>query len=183
MNVALVVLSFLAGAAIAWATRPRRRSGSSPRLPLRPLPPALQEVSEGEEGEEAPLYAPYAVGRRESPPASAWQEGDFVSAPSLLPPLSSAPPSPRAGRVPWEPDDARPDCTFCRARFSFARRRHHCRSCGLLVCGSCSRDRARVAGHGALPVRVCDGCKIASIASRKGEAMPLQSIKVRGSRP
>jgi hypothetical protein len=184
MNVVLVVLSFLVGAVIAWATRPRRRTvTSASEKPPRVVVAASREKQEEhereeEEGEgEAPLYGPYAVSRRESPPAPS-DGGEFVSAPLLLPVPSSAPPSPRAGRVPWEPDDSRPDCTFCRARFSFGRRRHHCRSCGLLVCGSCSRDRARVPGHGALPVRVCDGCKITSIASRKGEAMPLQSIKV-----
>lgn len=184
MHFAFVVLSFVVGAVIAWMTRPKQSQPPRPQLrqveeeeerekhlQLQQL--QQQSAQEPEDSEETPLYAPYVVRRPSTEqPASP----DFVGAPLLLP-SSSAPPSPRSGTVAWEPDEARPDCNFCRTKFSFARRRHHCRSCGLLVCGSCSRDRQRVAGHGLLPVRVCDGCIISSIASKKGEAMPISSIK------
>lgn len=94
-----------------------------------------------------------------------------------------APPSPalspqHKGTPPrdWEPDDARPDCTWCHAPFTATRRRHHCRACGHLVCGKCSRDTMRVAGYGRLPVRVCDTCKIDGIAAKKGQQSVNQLV-------
>ena len=39
----------------------------------------------------------------------------------------------------WQPDDASMTCYCCKKPFhSLWRRRHHCRVCGFLVCGSCS---------------------------------------------
>lgn len=38
----------------------------------------------------------------------------------------------------WEPDSATPTCRRCRAWFHFFNRRHHCRFCGLVVCGRCT---------------------------------------------
>ncbi|OQS00168.1 hypothetical protein THRCLA_06173 [Thraustotheca clavata] len=42
-------------------------------------------------------------------------------------------------RSNWIPDRARAQCTGCGKGFSFVRRRHHCRVCGDIVCGKCSR--------------------------------------------
>lgn len=40
----------------------------------------------------------------------------------------------------WEPDSATSKCRGCEKKFTLAsRRRHHCRRCGFLFCGSCSR--------------------------------------------
>jgi len=39
----------------------------------------------------------------------------------------------------WQPDDATGECAECAAPFNFVRRRHHCRGCGRLLCGECSR--------------------------------------------
>jgi hypothetical protein len=36
------------------------------------------------------------------------------------------------------------ECSSCRARFSFARRRHHCRRCGGSFCDQHSNKRHRV---------------------------------------
>ena len=38
----------------------------------------------------------------------------------------------------WIPDDAVDRCLICRDGFTFLNRRHHCRSCGRVVCASCS---------------------------------------------
>lgn len=37
-------------------------------------------------------------------------------------------------------------------------RRHHCRRCGRLVCGSCSTKKMVVEGCRENPTRVCDQC-------------------------
>ncbi len=67
----------------------------------------------------------------------------------------------------WAADNSRNDCTICNDNFTLVNRRHHCRCCGRLVCGSCSPNtRAGVAkvqhpngkdGNG--PQRVCLYCE------------------------
>jgi hypothetical protein len=187
-----LIASFLVGALIAWVTREKERRAEAveareeelaPREPSAPLPSELGDDDDADAAAavasaEEPVYAPYDVGG--SPRFSVLAE-DFVAAPPSLPEALSAPPSapssPRANHVVWEPDDARDSCNFCLVRFTAIRRRHHCRSCGLLVCNNCSRDRQKVPGAGVLPVRVCDACKISSIASKKGETVHIQSIR------
>ena len=40
--------------------------------------------------------------------------------------------------VPWVADDDAKLCFICKKSFTIARRKHHCRLCGLLICGKCS---------------------------------------------
>ncbi|PRT53088.1 Vacuolar segregation protein PEP7 [Wickerhamiella sorbophila] len=76
--------------------------------------------------------------------------------------------------VPWENEVLVPRCRICNQRFSYFLRRHHCRICGLVVCGDmdrdCSRDvainilaekleRADLATSSMYAVRVCRDCK------------------------
>lgn len=42
--------------------------------------------------------------------------------------------------------------------FSKFNRRHHCRRCGRVVCGTCSQQNHVVEGYGRNPVRVCGVC-------------------------
>ena len=62
---------------------------------------------------------------------------------------------PREG---WQADGAAQACNQCEHKFSMYWRRHHCRSCGKMFCGNCSRSRH---DFGAGAQRVCDGCKSA----------------------
>jgi hypothetical protein len=41
----------------------------------------------------------------------------------------------------WRPDSAETSCELCTVDFTVARRRHHCRRCGALVCDKCSPHR------------------------------------------
>ena len=70
----------------------------------------------------------------------------------------------------WVPDEEGSGCSLCHSDFSLTRRRHHCRRCGVLVCGSCS-DHFVVLPSVTTEVRVCDACDIemreASAASEK----------------
>lgn len=41
--------------------------------------------------------------------------------------------------VEWTSDELVVLCPYCAKSFTFARRRHHCRLCGAILCNSCSR--------------------------------------------
>ena len=41
-------------------------------------------------------------------------------------------------RKHWVSSDHVSNCNRCRAPFTFVRRKHHCRVCGLVFCNSCS---------------------------------------------
>jgi hypothetical protein len=69
----------------------------------------------------------------------------------------------------WVNDLAAPLCHACRKSFSFWTRRHHCRSCGVVVCGSCSSRRLPCVGGGR--ARVCNDCAVAV-----DEPMPSECI-------
>lgn len=54
-----------------------------------------------------------------------------------------SPVSPLAGHsAPWVPDAAADRCKLCSTPFTMLFRRHHCRQCGTLVCGSCSSHKS-----------------------------------------
>ncbi|GBP47766.1 WD repeat and FYVE domain-containing protein 3 [Eumeta japonica] len=68
----------------------------------------------------------------------------------------------------WIRDDTAPYCTECQVRFTALERRHHCRECGRVFCGRCSRYEAPVRRLRALrPVRVCRACRDNIHASRE----------------
>lgn len=76
----------------------------------------------------------------------------------------------------WQDSDNVKCCSFCSAIFTMMFRKHHCRRCGLVVCGHCSTSRAPLPAHsrvqpevrgvkeprrgeeGVAVVRVCDSC-------------------------
>lgn len=59
----------------------------------------------------------------------------------------------------WIPDSEAPVCMHCkRASFNLLTRRHHCRKCGAVVCGSCSNRRFLLAAQSSKPLRVCLTC-------------------------
>mmetsp|Transcript_14441 Transcript_14441/g.24246 ORF Transcript_14441/g.24246 Transcript_14441/m.24246 type:complete len:279 (+) Transcript_14441:103-939(+) len=64
------------------------------------------------------------------------------------------------GGVEWQPDDEAPACAICKKKFTSFFRRHHCRTCGRVVCNSCSTNRMKkpkITGYKG-KVRVCDEC-------------------------
>ena len=46
----------------------------------------------------------------------------------------------------------------CNAAFSFFNRRHHCRSCGKLLCSNCLQKKFKIPSISPSPVKVCDEC-------------------------
>ncbi|XP_076842763.1 zinc finger FYVE domain-containing protein 16 isoform X2 [Brachyhypopomus gauderio] len=45
---------------------------------------------------------------------------------------------------PWVPDSEAPNCMQCRQRFTFTKRRHHCRACGKVYCAVCCNRKCRL---------------------------------------
>ena len=87
------------------------------------------------------------------------------------------------GRVGWLPDKGVKNCCICSAAFTLVHRRHHCRSCGRVVCGPCSDYKLDIAGH-SKPKRVCIDCygvndatlRSGMTAARRNGVKPLLSV-------
>uniref|UniRef100_A0A8C5L3R0 Zinc finger FYVE domain-containing protein 26 n=1 Tax=Jaculus jaculus TaxID=51337 RepID=A0A8C5L3R0_JACJA len=81
------------------------------------------------------------------------------SFPQTQPLLEFVPPETPPARDQWVPDESENICMVCcREHFTMFNRRHHCRRCGRLVCGSCSTKKMVVEGYRESPTRVCDQC-------------------------
>lgn len=80
----------------------------------------------------------------------------------------------------WVPDDANTECNLCKIEFTFIKRRHHCRHCGSIICGDCSRHRFLLPHIDKKPSRICDIChtKLATtnIQERKEEGKQLLNM-------
>jgi hypothetical protein len=64
-------------------------------------------------------------------------------------------------RDQWVPDSQRPKCCLCTVKFGARKRRHHCRACGEVICGSCSRWHAKPGekeGLKSKQQRICARC-------------------------
>nr|CCA22718.1 conserved hypothetical protein [Albugo laibachii Nc14] len=83
----------------------------------------------------------------------------------------------------WVEDDTIQICTGCEKEFTIFVRRHHCRICGLIFCGPCSRTRMVLPLSVSKGVdnaiyttrlRVCDGC--VSYVQRKATVDQLAKV-------
>jgi hypothetical protein len=68
----------------------------------------------------------------------------------------------------WQPDADASACACCDKSFSFVHRRHHCRSCLLVVCSKCSPHKAVHARTQKLE-RQCVDCLVSTETERKKE--------------
>ncbi|NXI38241.1 ZFY16 protein, partial [Galbula dea] len=57
----------------------------------------------------------------------------------------------------WVPDSEAPNCMNCQVKFTFTRRRHHCRACGKVFCGGCCKQKCKLQ-YMEKEARVCTGC-------------------------
>ncbi|XP_065157605.1 RUN and FYVE domain-containing protein 2 isoform X2 [Atheta coriaria] len=64
----------------------------------------------------------------------------------------------------WAKDATATNCKSCNKEFNITRRRHHCRHCGEIFCNPCS-DNSMSLPSSAKPVRVCDECHVALMAT------------------
>ncbi|XP_076462589.1 uncharacterized protein LOC143294953 isoform X2 [Babylonia areolata] len=58
----------------------------------------------------------------------------------------------------WLPDADAPACMECAARFTFTKRRHHCRACGKIFCSTCCSQKSRLTYLENKEGRVCNSC-------------------------
>ncbi len=58
----------------------------------------------------------------------------------------------------WQADATAKSCQNCKSAFSFWKRRHHCRSCGLIFCDECTAARRVIPGKSPNKQRVCVSC-------------------------
>ncbi|XP_060057079.1 zinc finger FYVE domain-containing protein 16 isoform X2 [Erinaceus europaeus] len=79
-------------------------------------------------------------------------ESNFEGGSSLLSANKDTPPAStcREGLVlgqkqpPWVPDSEAPNCMNCQVKFTFTKRRHHCRACGKVFCGVCCNRKCKL---------------------------------------
>ena len=85
------------------------------------------------------------------------------------PPLTTRAESKIAAR--WKSDKTAKKCVRCNAAFILIRRpKHHCRMCGEVVCGACSRRTLLIAHiDQKKPQRVCDVCFDSKDAAKDGD--------------
>ncbi|OQR80986.1 hypothetical protein ACHHYP_16883 [Achlya hypogyna] len=70
-------------------------------------------------------------------------------------------PIPILPRDQWVDDRSRRECRVCMQTFTIVRARHHCRACGEVVCGNCSRKwSVPVKNNGELLTRLCTPCSL-----------------------
>ncbi|KAK6484287.1 zinc finger FYVE domain-containing protein 9-like isoform X1 [Huso huso] len=58
----------------------------------------------------------------------------------------------------WVPDSQAPICMKCEAKFTFTKRRHHCRACGKVFCATCCSLKCRLVYMDRKEARVCITC-------------------------
>ncbi|XP_076004485.1 zinc finger FYVE domain-containing protein 9 isoform X2 [Genypterus blacodes] len=58
----------------------------------------------------------------------------------------------------WVPDSQAPVCMKCDVKFTFTKRRHHCRACGKVFCASCCSLKCRLTYMDRKEARVCVTC-------------------------
>ncbi|XP_048584999.1 uncharacterized protein LOC5520963 isoform X2 [Nematostella vectensis] len=68
-------------------------------------------------------------------------------------------PKPPTDTVVWVPDERVKECHDCKQRFTRFKRKHHCRACGQVFCGDCSKQRVPLPQFGYTSAeRVCETC-------------------------
>lgn len=58
----------------------------------------------------------------------------------------------------WVPDNMTNNCMQCDTKFSLIKRRHHCRSCGQLLCSACCCMKAKLEYMEDQEARICIQC-------------------------
>uniref|UniRef100_A0A8C1FAB4 Zinc finger, FYVE domain containing 16 n=1 Tax=Cyprinus carpio carpio TaxID=630221 RepID=A0A8C1FAB4_CYPCA len=71
---------------------------------------------------------------------------------------------------PWVPDSEAPNCMNCEQKFTFTKRRHHCRACGKVYCANCCNRKCRLK-YLDKEARVCVICHVTIQRAQAHERM------------
>nr|XP_055063420.1 zinc finger FYVE domain-containing protein 16 isoform X1 [Misgurnus anguillicaudatus] len=71
---------------------------------------------------------------------------------------------------PWVPDSEAPNCMNCMQKFTFTKRRHHCRACGKVYCAGCCNRKCRLK-YLEKEARVCVICHVTIQKAQAHERM------------
>ncbi|NWW19547.1 ZFY16 protein, partial [Falcunculus frontatus] len=105
---------------------------------------------------EAPLSdTSVSVGNNSDPGESSSEAGGNQTSESTE--SHKTPPALSWKQPLWVPDSEAPNCMNCQAKFTFTKRRHHCRACGKVFCGSCCKRKCKLQ-YMEKEARVCTGC-------------------------
>lgn len=75
----------------------------------------------------------------------------------------------------WRPDSSSKNCEGCSKKFTQVKRRHHCRNCGGLFCGKCTKHKMYIPGVATESrPRVCRKCFEALMYHQQGIKPPSQ---------
>lgn len=77
----------------------------------------------------------------------------------------------------WVPDSQAPNCMKCEARFTFTKRRHHCRACGKVFCAACCSLKCKLLYMDRKEARVCVICHSVLINAQAWENMMSASVQ------
>ncbi|XP_056913131.1 zinc finger FYVE domain-containing protein 9 isoform X1 [Takifugu flavidus] len=69
----------------------------------------------------------------------------------------------------WVPDSQAPVCMKCDVKFTFTKRRHHCRACGKVFCAACCSLKCKLVYMERKEARVCVTCFSALTAAQSCE--------------
>ncbi|XP_034558163.1 zinc finger FYVE domain-containing protein 9 isoform X1 [Notolabrus celidotus] len=69
----------------------------------------------------------------------------------------------------WVPDSQAPICMKCDVKFTFTKRRHHCRACGKVFCATCCSLKCRLMYMDRKEARVCVTCHSALTCAQSWE--------------
>lgn len=71
----------------------------------------------------------------------------------------------------WVPDSQAPICMKCDAKFTFTKRRHHCRACGKVFCAACCSLKCRLMYMDRKEARVCVTCHSTLTCAQSWESL------------
>ncbi|XP_038147868.1 zinc finger FYVE domain-containing protein 9 isoform X2 [Cyprinodon tularosa] len=71
----------------------------------------------------------------------------------------------------WVPDSQAPVCMKCDVKFTFTKRRHHCRACGKVFCAACCSLKCKLVYMDRKEARVCVTCHSALTSVQSAETI------------
>ncbi|XP_047224204.1 zinc finger FYVE domain-containing protein 9 isoform X2 [Girardinichthys multiradiatus] len=75
----------------------------------------------------------------------------------------------------WVPDSQAPLCMKCDVKFTFTKRRHHCRACGKVFCAACCSLKCKLVYMDRKEARVCVTCHSA-LTSVQSTETPASAV-------